>query len=400
MITDIPRTLLLTRWSPISRFAGGEVQRKIVSCLPHHRLRWAYLAPQATGKVEGIPEHRGFPVSGGLHWRLRAKGLDYLHKHLAARRQAADIAGWVSDFKPQVLWIASDLDGIIVGHHLHHRLGIPLHITIYDAFEWCRHCGVPSWYTPLYLSRVRHLLKQVVTLDGMSKALIDHVSRWQPMPQCRGALVFPPSISCAALQAIEPLRPSFPGSVRRIGFCGASRTGTEQWEQFVGLLGRLRWQFEVMAFASPDCFHDMVCPSNVKIHYQEYQPTELDVVMRMRETGVHACYLGLWREPGKAFFPQTSVSSKMTTYAATGVPIIADVSEDSAVWKMIRTHGAGVRITGEESRDSNVLEALFKGGDEWTSFSKGALQLCQRELNLDQNIETFKKLLCVTAFKP
>ena len=119
------------------------------------------------------------------------------------------------------------------------------------------------------------------------------------------------------------------------------------------------------------------------------------MVRGLREKGVHACYLGLWREPEKAFFGRTSVSSKMTSYAAAGLPIIADVSEDAEVWRMITKHGAGVRLSGE-SHDIQTLESLFRGGAGWESHARGALQLCEQELNLERNIEEFKHLLEVT----
>ncbi len=373
------------------------MQRKIVAALPRDKLRWAYLSPGQTDPTASLPVSRGFPATLDAHWRLKAAGVDYLYKHLAARRQADAIAAWVSSFQPQVLWIASDLDGIVVGHHLHHRLGIPIHLTIYDAFEWCRYCGVPRWYSPLYLRRVKHLLTHAATLDGMSQSLLDHVSRWQPTPKCHGTMVFPPSVSWETLKHVAPAAPSFAGPVRRIGFCGASRTGSEQWGAFVNALGHLPWNFEILAFAAPDCFHDHGHHDNVRIIYQPYQPTELDVVRGLREAGVHACYLGLWRDQDKAFFSKTSVSSKMTTYAAAGIPIIADVPEDAAAWGLLRQYRAGLRVTGDSSRDLPVLEALLHGGDEWALLAQGAQRLCEQELNLDKNIQEFKALLGVTA---
>jgi hypothetical protein len=393
MDSNFPRTLLLTRWSPTARFAGGEVQRKMVASLPEGQLRWAHLSLEKSSAMARLPVCRGFPAVMDAHWRLKAAGIDYLHKHCVARSQARVIANWVSDFRPQVLWIASDLDGILVGHHLHHLLNIPIHITIYDAFEWCTYCGVPGWYAPFYLHQVRQLLRHVTTLDGMSDALVEHVKQWQPMPWCRGTMVFPPSISWSELQGVERPSPIFSGPQRRIGFCGASRTGPEQWAQFVRALGCLPWRIEVVAFAAPDCFHNGACPENVKIAYQDYQPTELDVVRRLRELGVHACYLGLWREPEKAFFARTSVSSKMTTYAAAGLPIIMDVPEDAAVWGLVQKHGAGIRMTGEQAQDALSLKSLFLGGESWVSLANGARRLCECELDLDKNIEEFKKLL-------
>jgi hypothetical protein len=398
MQTSLPRTLLLTRWSPTARYAGGEAIRKIIGELPHDALRWAYLTQTVAEDGLRLPAQRGFPPRE-LHWRLRTSALRFFFVHgIEAPRLARQIAEWVADFRPEVLWVASDMEAIGVAACLRRQLRIPVHATVYDAFENCWIFGVPAVFRPFYLGEVRCFLRKVSTLDAVSAELLDHLARGHPGLAPQGRTVFPVSIARRALANLPPKHAPDPAVlIRRIGFCGASRGSHEQWDNFLSCLGRLPWSFVIVAFPQMDHFHRLRPPINVTLDVQPYAPTEADVMRKFRECGVQACYLALTKEHSQQLFARTSLSSKLSTYAGAGVPVIADAPAASVAWRLVSRHGAGVRCTEDAEETVGSLKSLFGDPAVWQRMAEGADRLCAEEFDLDRNVARFQDLLRAAA---
>jgi hypothetical protein len=374
------------------------VQRKIVGLLPPESLRWAYLSKTGSGNGGDCGHGTCGFAPQPVHWRLRSIGAQHLWTHLQSGVLAGRIARWADVFRPDVLWLASDMEGLTVGRRLARLLGVPVHLTAYDAFEWCRFCSVPGWYVGLYMREVRRFLKEVVTMDAVSPELLQHISRLQAMPKLKCAMTLRPSIDSKWAAALPAMQVDFSdGAVRRVGFCGASRVSDRQWASFVSALGSLPWSVEIHAFASPVCFHDAHLPKNVRLIYRDYLDSEKDVIVALRSAGVHATYLGLWREPERGFFARTSLSSKLTTYAGVGVPVIADTPADAAAWKLLDRYGAGVLLPAGEDAASAVLRTVL--GDEvgWARLADGVVRMRDREYDLSYNVECLKQVLSVCA---
>jgi hypothetical protein len=112
---------------------------------------------------------------------------------------------------------------------------------------------------------------------------------------------------------------------------------------------------------------------------------------------VDACYLGVWRESDRRLFGRTSLSSKLTAYAAASVPVIVDAEEDAAVWRLVEQHAAGIRLGRDCGEDLEGLERLFGDHDLWVRMAHGARRLCLEELSLERNVERFRATLHRTA---
>ena len=396
----MPRTLLLTRWAPDARFAGGEVQRKLVGHMPVESLRWAYLNPcERPEDISARSTRIAFPLKW-VHWRLRRTGLQYLWAHVQSAGLARQIAEWGKEFVPQVVWIASDLEGITVGRLVAKRLGLPIHLTVYDAFEWCRKCGVPSWYTALYYPELRRCLREVCTLDAVSQELLEHVCRGYTMPKLRCGMVLRPSLDAAWAAKLPPLQPDFsPCAPRRIGFCGASRVDDAQWNTFVSRLGRLPWPVELHVFADPLDFHNASLPPGVTVRYRKYLASEQDMIRELRAAALHATYLGLWHDETKRFFVRTSLSSKLTAYAGIGAPVIADLPEDSAAWRLLNRYEAGVLLPEAEGDADCALRRVLGDKIAWERLADGVARLRDREYDINYNVACLQDVLAVCAEK-
>lgn len=392
-LSRYPKTLLLTLGAPDARY---KVMRKIVDELPPDSVCWCSLLPCRPESLCAF-QHRDFSPRR-LHWRLNKGALGYLYSYeWQAKRIARKIADWCSFFQPTVLWVLSDPGAAAVAVHLRRMLGLPMHATVHDLPETAL-SFVPRLYLPFFNRSVERLLRCAGSVDVISGEMLSRVKERYRNVGAENSMVFHPSILSDWVSERSPDAWAGAGNkVRRIGFCGSMRVSARQWGAFLELLGSLPFEFEMTMFAYDDLFHNVGAPGNVALRFRPYAGGERDVIEEFRGSGVHACHLGLWKEKERSLFVRTSLSAKLTTYAAAGVPVIVDAPEDSAAWRLVKAYGAGVLCGEKKQDDARELTTLFGDHDVWQRMAKGARELCLREFNMDKNIAAFKELLCRTA---
>ena len=392
-----PRILLVTPGAIDFPFGSGEILRKIVDALPRQSVCWASLKKGRVDQVDSALSCRVFPLQSRLNWRLQ-RGLvgALLMKELWARKRARSIAKWAAEFGPKALWILAEEDAVSVGYHLRRITGIPAHLTFHDAPEILT--GLFGRYhrlvEALYMRRLGQLIRLSTSLDAVCSNLVSHVGGIPDDEKDGRTMVFPFSLHPTA----DRYARLFEGETRRIGFCGSLRTSREQWASFLAALSALPFRFEFVAFVDKEYFPDVPLPTNVRIEKHDFMVTE-DVVRTFIEAGVCACYLGLYRDAEWSLFCRTSLSSKLTAYAATGAPVIVNGPEDSVVWHYVRQYGAGVRFSSAEASGDD-LGRVFTDADAWSAMAKGVRKLFESEFNIESNIERFKAVLRRTAGVP
>ena len=393
MSETFPRTLLLTAWAPDTRY---KVIRRIVDLLPEDRICWCSLAECRSG--DPLPfRHRAFEPRR-LHWRLQNTTPDLLYsQQVQGPGLARRMAEWVREFQPQVLWVLSEWGAATVGYHVHRLLGLPLHVTVHDAYETARFLA-PAAYFPFYIRSLGRLSRCATTTDAVSLELVDHLRRRYGAPPEENTFAFPPSVPRDVMA--PPLsRPPFAAQEgrRRIGFCGALRARPWQWQAFLDLLGRLPHAIEIVAFANRDYLPRVRAPRNVTVLERPFAPTEAEVVRAFREEGVDACYLPLYRDGNRRLFGRTSLSAKLITYAAAALPVIVDSERDSVAWRLVRTYRAGMR-RGEGGEETLAqLRELLEREETWQRCSEGAARMCRQEFDLGVNVERLTSLLRLSA---
>ncbi|MFC1452295.1 glycosyltransferase [Verrucomicrobiota bacterium] len=386
---QLPRTLLLTSWAPDTRY---KVIQRIVARLPPDRLWWASLA--RCDSDAALPfEHRSF-APRRLHWRLQNTTADFMYAHeLQGVGLARRIAGWARPFKPQVIWVLSEWGAAKAGYLVHRILDVPLHVTVHDAYETARFL-VPRSYYPVYLRSLRRISRHAASTDAVSLELLDRLRTTCARldPDC--TMEFHPSISRDVIPGSRPGGLGGPGGrTRKIGFCGASRVSPWQWEEFLGMLARLPFDFEILAFANRDLFPASNPPANVTVVHKPFAETEAEVIAAFHETGVQACYLGLWKEPARRLFGRTSLSAKLTTYAAAGLPVIVNGPADSVAWRLAGSYAAGVLCETQDEKTLTALRRLFEDEEVWNAMSDGSRRMCREEFDLDTNVSRFARML-------
>lgn len=390
MTAPFPKTALITWFPPDMRYAGCEFLRKVVSCLPQDGVLWCSLAGTGDGAACCSFE---FPR---MHWRMRGTTLEYLFtNHLLARSLARRIHAWLTKTGVERIWTVAELSGINVAYALGRLSGLPVHATVHDAHEFSRHVGIPPAYHSLYVRSARRLLRSVQSLDCISEELLQHVQAYGTRPSCRGVVV-PPSVARAAIPAAPPVV-AMGTRVRRIGFCGAMRVRPWQWREFLNRLAALPYDFEFLAVAHAEPFFGVELPGNVRFVPVGYAETETDLIACLRGRGVHACYLGVWRDPELGLFGRTSLSSKLATYAAVGAPLIVDASEDSVAWRLVSRFGAGVQCGMDTPQALKRFGAVFENTETWQRMANGALTMCREHFELESNAARLARVLTETA---
>ena len=387
---NISRTLVLTNWRQNGRYAGAEAMRRILREMPAESVRWAALNSSDVDSVAGGVACKGVERKP-MHWRLRGSALDMtLRCEVQARRMADSVEAWVTDFCPEQLWVLPEAAAVRVGTMLQRRLKIPMHATVYDAPETAKVAARTGIYYPLHIRRVREFYRQTSSVDSVSDSLISHLKKGFIAGDCR-TTVFPVSVSESWMRKVGVC--SFYGRndpVRKLGFCGAFRISDGEWMRFLSMLARMPYKIEFVAFAERDSVPRVEVPENVAFDFQPYVEDEEEIVRCFLRKGVDACYLGLSHDKNRRLFAQTSLSSKLTTYAATGLPLIVDAPADSAAWKLIEPYDAGVlcRWGTEAERASTemALHRMFESEERWQQYANGTARLAREVFSMEKNL--------------
>jgi len=359
--------------------------RKTIRAFPKDALRWAYLRQSKNVQNVGVCFA---PFRG--HWRVHKTLLEtVLLREIGARIRARRIARWIAGFRPELLWVHAEEEAVNVGFFLRRALGIPMHLTFHDAPEIAASdfIGYSRASSALYLARVRQLIRHAAALDAVSAELAEHVKAlagYDDIP----SMMLPPSATRNRAGQLDT--PITGGHARRIGFCGSPRVSESQWREFLALLGRLSFDFEIIAFVEQQGFFRATPAANTTIVFQGYAPTEEDIVRFFSAEQVAACYLGLWKEPGKALFCRTSLSSKLATYAAAGLPVIVDGPKESVAWSLVGQYDAGVRWDGGGESEAEIA-SLFGDAWVWQRKAFGMRKLQAEHLDLETNLARFSE---------
>lgn len=409
-LEGVLRVLLVTPGAIDFPLGSGEVLRKIVGAMPPDTVYWASLKQGKVNTTDNVVDSKVFPLGNEFTWRIRNSVLgSIVWKEINAVRRARAIARWAQEFKPDVIWILAEEDAVNVGLRLYRLTGIPVHLTFHDAPEILT--DMFGHYHPLvarlYKRRLRQLVECADSMDAVCQELIDHVLVSTGAKRPEHEMVFPPSLSVGMAGMRGDLRQNDygprvenvvlqnnergEGEVKRIGFCGSLRTSDEQWLSFLKTLSVLPFAFEIVAFMDKDYFPDIEMPENVRFKHFDFVVTD-DFLERFVEEGCDACYLGLYKEKEWDLFCRTSLSSKLATYAAAGLPIMVDAPSDSVVWRYVDKYSAGI-LCEDEKNTVEGLKFLFSDNEVWTGMANGSRRMFESEFELDRNVEEFCKCL-------
>jgi hypothetical protein len=172
------------------------------------------------------------------------------------------------------------------------------------------------------------------------------------------------------------------------------------------LLGKLPFRFEIIIYADHDYFPGSVLvPGNVTVSVEKFLATEQDVIKSFLDKQVHACYLGLWTQAQMELYCRTSLSSKLATYAASGLPVIVDGPATSVAWSLVNKYGAGVLVGSRKEKNKSgteidvektseeKLNELFCDVVEWRCKGEGSSRLRAQEFDFESQFSAFSKLL-------
>jgi hypothetical protein len=306
------------------------------------------------------------------------------HHEIFARLLARRVAAWARPFAPQVLWVLPELHAVPVALQLVRRLRVPVHLTIHDAHECASDSVVPECCMPAYMARVRRLVGASCSLDAVTEELCKHAAAYRGGEMCWRAI--PPGMDPRLMWSPQ----EWPGAdTIRIAFCGSMRAPARQWAECMAKLAARYHRVEVTVISSDS---DAAIPavSGVSIRRMPYVEDDGELLHMLRRNGTHAGYLGLWKEPARALFALTSLSSKVVTYAAAGIPILYDGPERSAVAGLLGKYNAG--LTVDEAAGGVLGERVA-----WTRIAAGSAAMARQALNADLSAQELTRLLTAAA---
>ncbi len=384
-----PRTLVLSSYAPDHGYGSNEVVKKIMRYAPRKSIMWCSLKDGDAGNCRKIAPFKAFPVRG-VNWRLHktALGLMIL-REIVARRRAREIAGVVENFAPEVLWLIVDNNTVDVAFFLQEKLSIPMHLTFHDAPEVIatNFCNYTSFFARLYLERVKRLSKRASGVDMISEELEKHVKAIFPLSPNARSMVFPSSVPAEVVDKLSKRTRWDANGRKKIALCGGIKVAQERWQMFLDRLAKIDMDFEILVF-SGEPVRSSYRPENVSFVQNPYVDSEHELLSAFRTEGIDACYLGLWQEPEWRLFVKTSLSSKLTSYAAAGLPVIFDGPEESVAWRLIKSYGAGIML-GDSAEVSSELRGLFTEKSMWESLADGSVQLWEKEFLMDVKMPLF-----------
>ena len=151
----------------------------------------------------------------------------------------------------------------------------------------------------------------------------------------------------------------------------------------------MAYRVELVIVSEPERIPAGSLPENVKIAFVPYFEESKDLVTFLKRAGLFASYLGLWRETERSLFVQTSLSSKLSTYATAGVPVLVDAPEGSAAWKLIDQYRAGFAMDAD---DPFALGHWFGDVDGWNGRALRSLALAQEHFDVERNVNALQNL--------
>lgn len=383
-MTDFPKTLLITRWPADGRYAGAEVMRRVVRYIGTERVRWASFSSSQTREVRS---HLGYFPARGIHWRFRGGFLEYLIKRADAKRALIEVVKWLGDFKPEVIWVVAELEALALSLSLSKKMGVPIHATFFDAPENSKLFLSQKYLIGFYIRELKKFVKQINSFDVVSEELLEHMVLAFGADKEKG-VVLPPSINVEELRNLLPKRVDkrWAGDLRKIAFCGAMRIDKEQWDKFIATLEDLPFRFEFHLFTPPDLAPFVQDTTKTKFIFHSYVDDEYEIIRFLIDQDIDACYLGVWRDAKRALFSTTSLSSKLTTYLASGAPVIVDAPKNSAVVNLLKRYEFGVDVTNK-----NRLELIMSDLNIWKMVSKQVQAALLQHFDLHRNLKQIEK---------
>jgi hypothetical protein len=384
---------IMTPGVPDFPYAGGPVLRRIIRHLDIPVSKWVCLtdykgkAPVKDMPVLALPGSR-------MPYRIKISFIGtWIRSYYMAMKRAGKIYEDIRKSGDKtMLWILAEGEDIYVAYYLVRRYNLPVHLTFHDAPEV--YTGMlhsyPRYEEKIYLSRVKYLLRNCHSVDAISGNLLKHLSADNRIAR---KMVFMPSFPAEYFQSNSLSGKIEQQDVVKIGFCGTARESKTEWEEFLGIIGGMAQKFELILYTDNAYYPQALLPENVTLKNMGYADTEEDLIQNMRDHGLFALYIGQWKEPGKALFARTSISSKLATYSAIGLPAIYNGPEDSASWELLNKYDCGIPCFPGVDKTRSALDELMCDKALWSRKCRNANRLGLEEFNMDKNIQEFSKII-------
>jgi glycosyltransferase involved in cell wall biosynthesis len=359
------KILLLTGTAPQADGVGGIILADLCAMLPRESVCVAYV-PEARGNEVGTPSVpnqiaiRVFPVAYARKARSRFGRVGTAVQRLldrAANRKSVETAGreiaeWARGQAVTQVWAILDSSVTVeLAAGLAAGLGVPLRTTVWDDIHHNNsYFGVRGNEARRLVGCFSDALRRSESCAAIGETM---KAEYEQLYGAKAVTILRHGLD--ARPAARPSGAAVADGRVLIGFAG-SVTARSAFDCLLATLDRLRWRLEGREVVLRLLGHRFDLRSKVERHIECYGWRSVDDTVRLlSECDLN--YLPQAFEPDWEPFSRLSFPSKLTTYLATGVPVLLHAPKNASLPAFLGRYEFGAWC---DRVDADALEATLR----------------------------------------
>lgn len=379
MSSTYPKLLVATEYAPNSPGGGGVIIQQMLKGWPVERIDWwSCRAARAGHMGQAVTRLAVAKVPEKLHpnrrfGRIRGALMEWFwvpYASLHLRRT-------IREFQPDVIWAIPHNYSIPPLANVLLAGKVPFHVTMHD------YADLESMVNRIGAKQARWLAARADVLygaassrDAISQPMLDELQR---TTGAKGALCRL-GVEAEDLAYVEAKQSGAGGEIR-IAFAG-SVTSERTFEFFVQALRGIRERLPArvsLEFFGSNSYRDRPWfdAAWMKAH-GDLSEAACRAALRQYSWGL----LALACADDDPRYHRFSFPAKVSSYLASGLPIIALIHPESTVMQVASKYKIGICSTTSSLEDLQAkLLAALSGGDPWAQYAEGIRNCIRSEFN-------------------
>ncbi len=359
---SLPNILLLADVPPCKGHAGTLNLLQLCDLLPYEKLRGFFIVNPDIGitidaKYQSLPQKvlrkprerqpRSLPGAlGSLQCFVQE-----CHTELrTVPRLAKDLEEFMQRHDCELVWCVIQGQTMIrIAREIQLRTRLPMVTQVWDPPEWwLRENMVDGWSQQRVLSTFAEVIRDSRACAAASWAMADDYCK---LYQCNA---LPVIAGLDARLAKEP-KESLNDSDTLIIGCAGQIYALAEWDSLIATLDAVKWRIEgrrvIVRVLGPGNYFWSRTPRHVEFLGMREQAETIDIL-----STCDICYCPYWLNPVFEKEARHSFPSKLTSYLASGRPVLFHGPEYASPARFLKKHDAGLILSG--SYKSEILNAL------------------------------------------
>jgi len=398
------KILLLTDIPPCKSLTAGLVLDQLCRFLPKGSIAcFAIVNPavkaRITADLDWIPveyyvkpceSRRVFSDTFSAVNKTCSYLMEYYSELVLSRRITGRVREFAERFKPDMLWcVIQGQTEVHLASKVADLLGIPLLIQIWDPLYFWMDSHIPDEVTRNRI--LRKFEKILRSCDGFFAASTIMAEQYHRDYGVR-TVPFLPSLD--ERLALPPAEEINPGSEFIIGGAGKLYPA-EVWHALFKALDSVDWQIEKRNVRIRLLAQDAVLHAEGKMNFEFLGwRSQNEAIQLLSEADL--LYCPYWFDPYYEEITKLSFPGKLTTFLATGRPVMFHGPQDASPARFLRAHDTGVLCHSLEPHEIvAVLSAVIKDRERYAILARNGRHAFDRHLTLKSMRRNFAEFLMI-----